>query len=183
MNTFFTADHHFGHENIIKFCKRPFSSVEEMDNILIDNWNKVVNPEDTVYHLGDFTFADTDKFSKYASRLLGKIYIIPGNHDWRWIRQFRDPLYSASDRSIKLCSPIMYLYGKSYPRGGLTLCHYSMRTWRNSYHGSWHLYGHSHGTLPSYGKSLDVGVDAQGYTPISVDEVRAFMESISENVP
>lgn len=70
MNTFFTADTHFGHNNIIKYVNRPFNSVEEMDEQLISNWNSKVTHEDTIYHLGDFAFSKTPE--KYFYRLNGK---------------------------------------------------------------------------------------------------------------
>jgi len=79
MNTFFTADCHFGHYNIIRFCERPFKNLNHMHGTLISNWNKKVKPEDTVYHVGDFSFGWS---RKYESRLNGKIIHIRGNHDW-----------------------------------------------------------------------------------------------------
>ena len=79
MEMFFTGDHHFGHANIIKYCNRPFNSVEEMDEMLIDEWNYVVNPDDIVYHLGDIAFS-MNELDKIIRRLNGTIYIIPGNH-------------------------------------------------------------------------------------------------------
>ena len=78
MKTFFTADHHFGHANIIKYTNRPFTNIEEQDRILIQNWNSVVGPNDMVYYLGDFCFRD---FNKYFHALNGKIIFIEGNHD------------------------------------------------------------------------------------------------------
>lgn len=81
-NTWFTSDTHFGHQNILKFCpwNRPFSTVEEMDEHLVDVWNRDVKPEDTVYFLGDFALKFT-MVEKYLPRLLGNIIWIPGNHD------------------------------------------------------------------------------------------------------
>jgi calcineurin-like phosphoesterase family protein len=73
---FFTADTHFGHANIIKYCQRPFSSVEEMNETLIANWNRVVAAEDTVYHLGDVALGDA---KPVLDRLKGKIVLIVGS--------------------------------------------------------------------------------------------------------
>jgi len=79
----FTADHHFNHANIIKYCNRPFSSVDEMNNELVRRWNEVIKPDDTVYHLGDFTLEGVETFYKFFMQLNGKILIIPGGHDYR----------------------------------------------------------------------------------------------------
>lgn len=76
---YFTSDHHFSHANIIRFCDRPFEDVHTMNKILTDNWNSVVSPDDTVYHLGDFSFGG--KISKFLQYLNGNIILIRGNHD------------------------------------------------------------------------------------------------------
>ena len=78
---FFTSDTHFGHENIITFCNRPFESIEEHDRVLIQNWNSVVTPDDTVFHLGDFCFGNGYKWYEILGQLNGHIYLIRGNHD------------------------------------------------------------------------------------------------------
>ena len=61
---FFTSDHHFGHKNILKFSNRPFTNVQEMDEIMIQKWNEKVQPEDEVYHLGDFGLSSSGKIEK-----------------------------------------------------------------------------------------------------------------------
>jgi calcineurin-like phosphoesterase family protein len=79
--TYFSSDHHFGHVKILEYEKqaRPFSSVEEMNEVLIERWNSVVKPEDTIYHLGDFAFGRANVH--IAGRLNGKKRLIMGNHD------------------------------------------------------------------------------------------------------
>ncbi|MCB0512609.1 MAG: metallophosphoesterase, partial [Bacteroidetes bacterium] len=79
----FTSDTHFFHENIIKYCNRPFSSAEEMNEVLIDNWNSVVKPGDIVYHLGDVTMGQKShgQFSSLWTRLNGRKRLVVGNHD------------------------------------------------------------------------------------------------------
>ena len=77
---YFTSDTHFGHANIIKYCDRPFATVEEMNEALVKNWNSRVSPSDTVYHLGDFAMGGKDNLN-IRSRLQGKIVLIRGNHD------------------------------------------------------------------------------------------------------
>ncbi len=77
----FTSDTHYYHSNIIKYCNRPYKDVEEMNEALIRNFNAVVRPEDTVYHLGDFGFSHVDKLKYILSRLNGNKVLIYGNHD------------------------------------------------------------------------------------------------------
>lgn len=167
MATFFTADTHFGHNGIRKFCNRPFSSFENMDKTLIQNWNAVVGPEDTVYHLGDFSFRAERDVSSYLERLNGEVHLIIGNHDDPDLRKDPAPFASVNDLlTVKV-------NGKK-----ITLCHYAMRVWPNSHRGTWHLYGHSHGTLPddATSRSFDIGVDCHNYKPLSFEEVEALIE-------
>jgi calcineurin-like phosphoesterase family protein len=78
---FFTSDTHFGHTNILKYCDRPFSSTEEMDEEIIRCWNSVVKPDNIVFHLGDFAFGTIAQWETYRNRLNGHIHLILGNHD------------------------------------------------------------------------------------------------------
>lgn len=77
---FFTSDHHFCHANIIKYCKRPFESVDQMNEEMVRRWNEVVGDEDTVYYLGDFSLAK-QAVELFARRLNGEKHFIMGNHD------------------------------------------------------------------------------------------------------
>lgn len=86
---YFIADTHFSHENIIKYCDRPFKTLEEMNETLINNWNSIVDKDDIVYHLGDFTI-DYDNLDKLINRLNGKIYLISGNHEGKSIKFYSD---------------------------------------------------------------------------------------------
>ena len=81
MKYFITSDTHFGHENIIKYCNRPFPNAEEMDKALIDNWNAVVGKNDTVIHLGDVGLASKSRLKEIISQLNGHKLLIKGNHD------------------------------------------------------------------------------------------------------
>lgn len=77
----FISDTHFNHANIIKYCRPEFNSVEEMNELMIENWNKVVKKGDKVYHLGDVFFGNKEEFKKLWPRLNGKKRLIVGNHD------------------------------------------------------------------------------------------------------
>lgn len=174
MTIYFTSDHHFGHANIIKFCNRPFDSVEEMDNDLIEKWNLVVRSGDVVYHLGDFTLKGIKEFKYYCSQLNGYLRIIPGGHDHRWLRKF-----TPTSTKTAYCTvfPPLHTLKLNPP---IVLCHYAMRVWDRFHYGSWHLYGHSHGNLPPHGLSLDVGVDNNRYIPLSWEHVLIYMNKRSE---
>lgn len=87
MNTqkiYFISDTHFGHSNIIKYCDRPYKTVEEMNIDIIQKWNSIVGKDDTVWHVGDFAFFrknETDKIKKIITKLNGNINLLLGNHD------------------------------------------------------------------------------------------------------
>ena len=163
----FTADTHFGHANIIKYANRPFKSEAEMNKALIENWNKVVQKDDIVFHLGDFCFGRNDyEFDAFFNQLNGNIVFVKGNHDklaWRNKHKF----YAAHNS----------YYETEIDDIRITLCHYAMRVWNKSHFGAYHLYGHSHGSLPDdpHSLSFDVGVDCHNYTPISFERVKEIM--------
>ena len=174
MTTWFTSDQHWGHFNVIKYCKRPFDSVEEMDEVMIDRWNDVVGVDDKVYHLGDVTLGRFDKFESYINQLNGHIKIVPGGHDRRWLEEQgnvkeRCLNYSVMDSLVTLTFP-KNLDGSAHCTV-IVLCHYALRVWDRSHYGSLHLYGHSHGNLEPLPNSMDVGVDCHGYYPVSLEQV------------
>jgi calcineurin-like phosphoesterase family protein len=166
-NIWFTSDTHFGHYNIIKYCNRPFKDTVEMNETIIRNWNNVVKETDFVYHLGDFAYGkDVTNFDMYFNRLNGFIVLIEGNHD-----------QLASMNKHKFYS-YKKMHEIRYNDQDVILCHYAMRIWNKSHHGAWHLYGHSHGTLPDdiHALSFDVGVDCHNFTPISFERVKEIMD-------
>lgn len=169
----FTSDTHWGHKNIIKYSNRPFKDVEEMNEALIKNWNERVAQDDTVYHLGDFAFLPYDALKRTARRLNGTKHLILGNHDKTIIQSQTDLLKSGTFNSIQNYAEI------SYNGQFIVLFHYGQRVWNKSHRGSIMLYGHSHGSLPPFGKSVDVGVDSKEitheYRPVTADEVLAYM--------
>lgn len=166
---YFTSDTHLGHANIIKYCNRPFDNVQEMDRVIIENWNSVVSQDDWVYHLGDFSMGDP---IHYARQLNGRIILLLGNHDHNRL----SALYKAFGKEN-----IHELLKIKVEGHTIVLCHYAMRVWHKSHFNSWHLYGHSHGKLQGEGKSFDVGVDSWDYTPISVRDVAAEMNERPDN--
>lgn len=174
MNTFFTSDQHYGHKNICRFAKRPFESVEEMDEELIKNHNDTVRPEDVVWFLGDFAFDHPKRIKTILRRLNGQKNLILGNHD----KQFR----KQQDQFIGsgLLNNIYYYKEIVVEKQSIILFHYGMRVWNRIHHGSWLLYGHSHGSLPPHNKSVDVGVDdiniSTEYRPYSFEEIKWFMQ-------
>ena len=162
---FLTSDSHFGHANIIKYCNRPFEHITEMDEALISNYNEVVKPSDTVYHLGDFAFSRTPE--KYFYRLNGNVHLILGNHD------DESNLRNCQFASVQ---DVLFFHHNS---NAFWLSHYAHLRWPRSHHGTYHMFGHSHGGLNGYGRSMDVGVDAQNYYPIHIDDVIKKLKKIA----
>ena len=173
---YFTADLHFGHENVIQHCSRPFISADEMDEALIGNWNATVTAKDEVYILGDFTMRPATEAHGYLTRLKGRKYFIRGNHDrflkgftpfenyFEWVKDYHE----------------LRINGQCF-----VLFHYPILEWANYYRGSVHLYGHVHVSETSAklleglkGPAFNVGVDVNDYRPVSIEKVMEWANQI-----
>lgn len=164
----FTSDNHFGHSKIIEYSKRPFTTVEEMDEKMIENWNARVSPGDDVYHLGDFAFIrEITEVGTLLKRLKGHLHLIRGNHDRRDIRNAKG-----------FAEVLDYKELKTDDRR-VILCHYPLLSWNGMHRGTWMLHGHCHGNLPKNmnARRIDIGVDPMGYKPVSLEEVGQMMAS------
>lgn len=176
-NLYFTADSHFNHANIIKFCNRPFNNVEQMNETLIDNWNQVVGKDDIVFHLGDFCLGGAAEWTKLLDRLNGKIYLILGNHDLKNIRQgfIQRFEHVALQMFITVDKQKMYL------------SHYPFLCFEGGYKDVWQLFGHVHTRKNNtgidaerlqylYPTQYDVGVDNNDFRPVSFEEVKVIID-------
>lgn len=161
---YFTADLHINHANVIKYDNRPFENIDQHDHTIIAN----LKPEEEhqgshneLWILGDVALS-VPKLA-YMMDIIRpqwqKIHLIRGNHDdkgaWKkkhWFDSANEALYLRVDRETKVY-----------------MSHYAHRVWRNSHHGSLHFHGHSHGALPTWGKSLDVGTMNFGWKPMSLE--------------
>ena len=158
MAIFFTSDTHFGDHRTLNIHKRPFASVAEMDEAMIAAWNAVVREEDEVWHLGDFA-RKLAGVSALLTRLSGRKHLIRGNNDdpaiaavpgWENVADYRE----------------MEVEGRK-----LVLCHYPFRSWNGQHRGSINLHGHSHGKLKPMPRQHDVGVDARGFRPVTLEQL------------
>lgn len=148
---YITSDLHFFHKNILKFCNssRPYSTVEDMNEGLIEHWNSIVGVDDIVLHLGDFSFKGKEATEGILGRLNGNIVFLFGNH----CKVLRD--------SIKGLTAYDYL---EFRYKGVKVCcsHYPFSSWNQQGRGSVQLFGHVHGSYDGVGRQVDVGFDNWG---------------------
>lgn len=166
---YFISDTHFLHSKIIEYCKRPFTTADEMDAVLIDNWNNSIGSQDTVYFLGDLAFAKPDKIKEILKVLNGNIFLIKGNHDWN-LSSLHNYFTDVRDL-ITIEIPDSDMERGVQP---IVLCHYPLERWDRMHYGSWMLHGHVHGSLPYNPKlkRLDVGVDTNNFKPLTYNEIK-----------
>ncbi len=159
---YFTADPHFCHKAILDFEKRPFQSIEDMNEEIIKNWNDSITNKDEVYIIGDLSFGSREETINILKRLQGKKYLICGNHDRKmkgiekyfvWIKDY---------------------YKLRYNKQHYILFHYPIYSWDGKEKGYIHLHGHTHKT--SHGdvemkNKINVGMDLWGYRPISIETI------------
>jgi len=151
MKIFITADHHFNHKNIIKYCNRPFKTVEEMDEFMIKKWNSKVDKNDIVIHLGDFSFGKKEKIKEIRKRLNGTIILVTGNHD-RKIAGDCDFIIVRGNLQI----------------GNLVLSHRPL-TKEEIPKNCKNIHGHIHEKDSYYG--INVSVDKTNYEPVEITNI------------
>ena len=162
------SDTHFGHANIISLCNRPFSSVEEMDRIMIENWNSVVKPEDDVYIGGDFAHKSTDP-CRYADMLNGRKHLVIGNHDRK---NLKNPEFRR--RFVEIGDILTFWYNGTK----IVLCHYPLAEWDGMYRGALHFFGHIHNNENNAQKIMrdvkgayNISAELLGYKPKTIEEI------------
>jgi len=172
MNYFFTADEHYYHTNIIKYCHRPFKDSTEMTEVLIQNHNKIVRSGDVTIHGGDFCFLKhRSQITRLVEKLNGSHIFVRGSHD-KWMdKTFHEIWEKTFDN-----------------KHHIVVCHYALLVWPRSHYNSYHLFGHSHGGLNSIinlkeiqGKRYDIGVDNNNFYPVSLDQVVEIMKNKPDN--
>ena len=153
---YFIADTHFYHENIIKYCNRPFKNSKQMNEYIVNKWNSVVTKDDIVYHLGDVGFGSTDELKELVGRLNGTKILIRGNHDYkRGINGWKKVGFSE-------------VYKKKLLLGNLILTHGPIEVEENYIN----VFGHIHNKLldERFNKNnhICVSCDVIDYTPIKI---------------
>ena len=168
MNVYWVADTHFMHRNIMRHNNRPFSTIEEHDETLINNWNSIVPRKDSlVIIVGDFAWKNHNKFT---SRLHGKKILIIGSHD----KMPQDCLKNFTE-VYKGCV-MLNIHNQQF-----FISHCCHRVWEKSHYGVPHIFAHSHGRLLTYNMSVDCGVDSNQiddnlYFPRTHDALLAAIE-------
>ena len=170
MATFYIADTHFGHENIIRLSGRPFTSLDEMNDTLLRNWNARVKNSDDIYIIGDLWYRGVyEDALQTVKQLKGKKHLIIGNHDRKYLKnaEYADQFAETAD-----------ILDLPYENKRLILCHYPLAEWNAFFRGSYHVYGHIHndrGAAFQYMKTLDralnAGVDINYFIPVTLDEL------------
>lgn len=165
---YFTSDTHFNHRNSLWHNDRPYKTVEEMDEQIIKNWNKVVKENDEIYHLGDFGWQlSPTRLQEIMLQLNGHKHLILGNHD-----KEKMMLHSNLWESVDIYKEL------AIDGYRVILFHYPIADFNQMYRHSIHLYGHVHKNkslidlMDKKYYTYNVGVDTNNYTPISFLKIK-----------
>lgn len=182
----FTSDTHFGHANIIGYSQRPYRDVAQMNDELVDAWNDRVRPDDEIWHLGDVVMGKAEQTLPIISRLHGRKYLVPGNHDrcWTGHRKTGDwaAKYTAAGFTLLDNQSPLELAGRQ-----VLTCHFpyagdSHDTDRYAEHrpvdrGQWLIHGHVHEKWRQRGRQINVGVDVWNWAPVHADTLTAMINA------
>jgi calcineurin-like phosphoesterase family protein len=183
MFDFFISDPHFFHKKIIEYCHRPFSSVEEMNEAMIENYNKVVKSSDHVLWCGDSFFGGNEKSRKIMDRLNGKKSLVLGNHD--------SSPYNMASRGFEMVVNEIYL---RIAGRNVTICHYDQWKFRSPWDNRYQelrptigpdeilIHGHTHQKTPLLLNQVNVGVDAWKFAPVAFEEVETIIKSMKPTI-
>ena len=163
----FISDTHFFHENIIQYCGRPFKDAQLMNEFMIAEWNKVIHPNDKVYHLGDVALGfkgDDKKLGDLLGRLMGKKRLILGNHD-----NVKSPALQKHFEKIEVW------YGRK--EWGFTCCHFPLPL-NHLRDGKFCVHGHIHNNLEDDPHYINNCVEHTLYAPRHIDEIFRIMKLV-----
>ncbi len=179
MNIWFTSDSHFHHKNILTFEDRPFATVEEMNEGMIETWNNKVKKSDLVYHLGDFVFGGYSKWVDILPRLNGDKVLIQGNHDDdKVVKRILEEGYIKELHAVGM--------KMKYQKQNLWFTHYPMEIGIRP--NKWSISGHIHSQPNKYDNQLNLGVDSPLLSykpfgePIHIDELLQIMNDRTESI-
>ncbi len=178
----FTSDLHFGHKNVIEFCHRPFSSLEDMNETLIKNWNHSVSKSETIVVVGDLALCKFKDFLPIAQRLNGRKILVQGNHDGYSVGQYNSAGFDVvQEMVINLCGQ----------RTRLSHFPYAYKWWRQLFaHKSekrfmekrpprrdneYLIHGHTHSKFQHKDNRIHVGVDAWNFKPVHLSQIESIM--------
>lgn len=186
---YFTSDTHYNHKNICRGVSdwttpdkmRDFDTLEEMNTQIVDNINSMVKTNDYLIHLGDWSFGGFDSILEFRNKIhCNNIILILGNHDHHIAKNKHDvqsafhSVHSKLDLDLRLQQ-----HDGTVKKLTLTLCHFPFMSWEEMGNGRIHLHGHVHLThdqvMAQVGKTMDVGVDGNGFYPYSLSDIRAVM--------
>ena len=164
-NIWLTSDTHFCHNKEFIYKARGFNSIEEMNDAIITNWNKVIQPDDIVYHLGDIILSDIDGGINILNKLSGKIRLAIGNHD----TENRLARY----RALGLFDDIQFGYSIKYHKKRLLLTHYPQLTGNFDGSKTYSIHGHTHAVSAfcEYDMMYNVGCDAHNCQLVAFEDM------------
>lgn len=181
MAKFYIGDLHFGHRNVIQFDGRPFASVEEMDQMLIEYWKMRVQKDDEVYVLGDFCFRSDKGPVWYLRQLSGKKFLVVGNHDNLIVN---DPNALSYFEDV---DKMMYI---SDNKRQICACHFPIAEWNGYHRNSYHLYAHIHNRLTdttlimrNRHNAYNAGAMINNYMPSTLEEIVVNNKRFTEQYP
>lgn len=168
MSIFVTSDIHFSHERIMEYCpeSRNFSSIEEMNETIVCNWNNTVSENDSVYILGDLFFGKVETAINYINRLNGKLFLVKGNHD-----------HSKKIKHESISSRFEWIrpyYELHHNKRLVVMFHFPIEQWNQRHRGAYHTHGHLHSKNPEKleHRRYDVGLDGSpNFAPYNLDEL------------
>lgn len=190
----FTSDLHLGHENIIRYCHRPFSDVTAMNTELVNRWNERVDSDDEVWVLGDFAMGQITDGLAVVAHLHGRKVLVTGNHDRCWPAQPRRPAdwelrYRDAGFADVLHGTVSvdlgghHVLAGHFPYEGDSHDEDRFTRFRPQDNGQWLLHGHVHTRWQVHSHQINVGVDVWDYRPVSADTLEAIIDEASASRP
>lgn len=178
---FYISDLHLGDERIFKICRRPFSSLDDMETHIIKRWNEKVSDDDDVFVLGDLSNGSAEKVKNFFSKVKGRKHLIVGNHDEDYLTEY------ISTQSFLSINRLVYLNDKNRK---VCVCHYPLLDWFSGNETIYHVYGHIHNKTVANGKmyldiksyyqdkpAFNAGIDVIEFEPITLDELIELKEA------